>query len=124
MFPLIGILLAAALLFKTRKKPPVVAPVATDKATAKPVITPTVKATVKPAAKPNKATAKTTAKAPVSSIEGLPSATQTVSDIFGSMRRTNPKVLSPSLPYGYYDPSTNSTGQTPPIVAPTVYTDR
>ena len=120
MFPLIGILVAAVLLFKSRKKPVAVVAPAPVKTATKPATTPPAKVVTKPAAKPTKAPAKTTTKLPVSSIEGLPlpSSSQYTADVFGSMLGTNPKVLSPTLPYGYYNPSGNSTGQTPPIVAP------
>jgi hypothetical protein len=120
MFPLIGILVAAILLFKGRKKPvPVIAP-APVKTSTKPATTAPAKAATKPAAKPTQAPAKITTKLPVSSIQGLPipSASQYTSDLFGSMLGTNPKVLSPTLPYGYYNPTGNTTGQTPPVVAP------
>lgn len=120
MFPLIGILVAAALLFAKRKKPSTVGPAVSVKAAPTTTKAP-VKTTSKPVATTPKTPAKTPTKLPVSSIQGLPlpSAGQVTSDLFGSMLGTNPKVLAPSLPYGYYNTSTNSTGnQTPPVVAP------
>ena len=119
MFPLIGILVAAALLFTKRKKTP--APILTPRP-ASPAV-----ATIKAA--PAKAIA--SVKAPVKAapvkaappIQGLPlpSASQYTADIFGSMLGTNPTVISQTLPYGNYDPSTNSIGQTPPIVVRPTY---
>jgi hypothetical protein len=123
MFPLIGILIAAALLFSKRKKPSA-AVVAVAPAKALPTTTKAPKAPVKPTVKPApvKAPVKANPKPPTSSIEGLPlpSASHYAADLFGSLLDTNPRVLSPSLPYGYYNPSTNNTGsETPPIFVPT-----